>query len=151
MQRNKIISYAQIIARLLLAGMLIFAGILKVQDNSALFETVAYITWLPLGLKSLTIDLLPWVEIMVGFFLLTFMFDKITLPVNALIYLTFFIFAIYGFSTGIEGDCGCFGDLDDDSLAGMLLGSSFGWTMTIRNGIFVAMAGFLFWNPNKHR
>ena len=151
MQRNKIISYAQIITRLLLAGMLIFAGILKVQDNSALFETVAYITWLPLGLKSLTIDLLPWVEIMVGFFLLTFMFDKITLPVNALIYLTFFIFAIYGFSTGIEGDCGCFGDLDDDSLAGMLLGSSFGWTMTIRNGIFVAMAGFLFWNPNKRR
>ena len=151
MQRNKIISYAQIIARLLLAGMLIFAGILKVQDNSALFETVAYITWLPLGLKSLTIDLLPWVEIMVGFFLLTFMFDKITLPVNALIYLTFFIFAIYGFSTGIEGDCGCFGDLDDDSLAGMLLGSSFGWTMTIRNAIFVAMAGFLFWTPNKPR
>ena len=147
MQRNKIISYTQIIVRLLLAGMLIFAGILKIQDNSALFETVAYITWLPLGLKSLTIDLLPWVEVLVGFFLLTFMFDKITLPVNALIYLTFFIFAIYGFSTGIEGDCGCFGDLDDDSLAGMLLGSSFGWTMTIRNGIFVAMAGFLFWNP----
>jgi len=149
MQRNKIISYTQIIVRLLLAGMLIFAGILKIQDNSALFETVAYITWLPLGLKSLTIDLLPWVEVLVGFFLLTFMFDKITLPVNALIYLTFFIFAIYGFSTGIEGDCGCFGDLDDDSLAGMLLGSSFGWTMTIRNGIFVTMAGFLFWNPIK--
>ncbi len=95
-------------------------------------------------IKSLVIDLLPYVEIIVGGLLLSTKVDKIAVPAATLIYLTFFIFAIYGFSTGIEGDCGCFGDLEDGSLLNILLGSSFGWQMVIRNGVFVAMSGVMF-------
>lgn len=144
MNSSKIISYSQLLVRVLLAGLLIVAGYLKIQDNSALFETVAYLTWLPMWIKSLVIDLLPYVEIIVGGLLLSTKVDKIAVPAATLIYLTFFIFAIYGFSTGIEGDCGCFGDLEDGSLLNILLGSSFGWQMVIRNGVFVAMSGVMF-------
>ncbi|WP_234571469.1 MauE/DoxX family redox-associated membrane protein [Rhodohalobacter sp. 614A] len=148
MNKNKVITYVQYLFRFILGGLLVFAGILKMQDNSALFESVAYITWLPIGLKSLIIDLLPYVEVLVGGLLALSLFSKIVDPIATIIYLIFFIFAIYGLTQGIEGDCGCFGELGESTLIGSLLGSQFGWKMVIRNGFFVLMAAFLFWKPS---
>lgn len=149
MSKNKLVTYIQYLFRFILGALLVFAGILKMQDNSALFESVAYITWLPIGLKSLIIDLLPYMEVLVGSLLALSLFSKVIDPLATVIYLIFFIFAIYGLSQGIEGDCGCFGELDESSIIGTLLGSQFGWKMVIRNGIFVLMAAFLFWKPSK--
>lgn len=151
MPRNKLITYTQYFFRFILGALLVFAGILKMQDNTALFESVAYITWLPIGLKSLIIDLLPYVEVLVGSLLALSLFPKVIDPIATVIYIIFFIFAIYGLSQGIEGDCGCFGELDESSLIGTLLGSQFGWKMVIRNSIFVLMAGFLFWKPSENK
>lgn len=151
MNSSKVLTYTQIFFRIVLAGLLIFAGYLKIQDNTALFETVAYMTWVPLWIKSIVIDLLPYVEIIVGGLLLTTKIDKVAVPATALIYLSFFIFAIYGFGSGMEGDCGCFGDLGDSSFLNAILGSSFGWQMIIRNGVFVAMAGVLFLQLGRRR
>jgi len=117
------------------------------QDNTTLFESVAYIPWLSIGIKSMIIDTLPYVEIAAGSLLIFKIFDKVILPVNSLIYLSFLIFAIWGLSTGIEMDCGCFGDLDSSSFIGSLLGSEMGWKMVIRNSIFVLMIAFLYLNP----
>jgi uncharacterized membrane protein YphA (DoxX/SURF4 family) len=144
-----LVKYLKFLFRFILGGLLVFAGILKMQDNSSLFESVAYITWLPIGLKSLIIDLLPYVEVLVGSLLALSLFSKIIDPIASAIYLIFFIFAIYGLSQGIEGDCGCFGELGESTLIGSLLGSEFGWKMVIRNGIFVLMTAFLFWKPSK--
>lgn len=147
MKKEHIITLVQYLFRFILGGLLVFAGILKVQDNTTLFESVAYIPWLSLGVKSLIIDFLPYVEIGAGSLLIFKIFDRVVLPLNALIYLSFLIFAIWGLSTGIEMDCGCFGDLDSSSLIGTLLGSEMGWKMVIRNSVFVLMVGFLFINP----
>lgn len=149
MEKSKLVTYTQYLFRFILGALLVFAGILKMQDNSALFESVAYITWLPIGFKSLVIDLLPYVEVIVGGLLALSLFSKVVDPIATCIYLVFFMFAIYGLGQGIEGDCGCFGELDESSLMGMLLGSQFGWRMVIRNGIFLLMAGFLFWKPSE--
>jgi hypothetical protein len=144
MDRLKSLTVAKVAFRVLLGGMLLFAGYLKVQDNTALFESVAYITWIPLFLKSFIIDSLPWIEIAVGGLLIFNLFEKVVKPVAFLIYFSFFIFAIYGLGTGMEGDCGCFGDPDEATIIGSLLGSEFGWKMVIRNGIFLLMAAILF-------
>src|SRR6056297_423607 len=149
MDKRKFLSTVKIISRILLGAMLLFAGYLKVQDNTALFESVAYITWIPLFLKSFIIDSLPWVEILVGGLLMFNIFEKVVKPAAFLIYFSFFIFAIYGLGTGMEGDCGCFGDPDDATIIGALLGSEFGWKMVIRNGIFLLMAAILF-VPSKN-
>lgn len=149
MEKKRIITYVQYLFRFILGGLLAFAGVMKMQDNTALFESVAYITWLPIGFKSLVIDLLPYVEVLVGGLLAFSLFSKVIDPIATVIYLVFFIFAIYGLGQGIEGDCGCFGELSEGSLIGMLLGSQFGWKMVIRNGIFLLMAAFLFWKPLK--
>lgn len=147
MKKEHIIVVIQYIFRFILGGLLIFAGVLKMQDNTTLFESVAYIPWLSIGIKSMIIDTLPYVEIAAGSLLIFKIFDKVILPVNSLIYLSFLIFAIWGLSTGIEMDCGCFGDLDSSSFIGSLLGSEMGWEMVIRNSIFVLMIAFLYLNP----
>ena len=147
MKKEHVIVVIQYLFRFILGGLLIFAGVLKIQDNTTLFESVAYIPWLSIGIKSMIIDTLPYVEIAAGSLLIFKIFDKIILPVNSLIYLSFLIFAIWGLSTGIEMDCGCFGDLDSSSFIGSLLGSEMGWKMVIRNSIFVLMIAFLYFNP----
>jgi hypothetical protein len=151
MEKSNIIKIVQYVFQVILGGMLVVAGYLKLQDNSALFESVAYITWIPIGLKSLIVDLLPWVEVIVGSLLVFNLFKMVTVPLTGLIYLTFFIYAIYGLGSGIEGDCGCFGDLDESSLIGSLLGSEIGWRMVIRNGVFLLMSLSLFWKPNSSK
>jgi len=139
----------KIVFRVLLGGMLLFAGYLKLQDNTALFESVAYISWIPLILKSVIIDTLPWIEMIVGGLLILNVLGKIIKPAAFVIYLSFFIFAIYGLGAGIEGDCGCFGDSENGSIIASLLGSEFGWRMVIRNGIFLMMASALFISARK--
>jgi len=148
MRKKQIISYVQIACRVVLGALLLIAGVLKLQDNSALFETVGYITWLPIGFKSFVIDILPWAEVLIGALLVVGLFKQVVIPMGALIYAGFFAFAIYGLGSGMEGDCGCFGEVEDGNILAMLLGSTFGWSMILRNGIFVAMAGFLFWKPS---
>lgn len=138
MRRDTIIKILQWSSRIILAGVLILAGILKIQDNSALFESVAYITWLPVWLKLWVVDLLPWVEILLAGLLLIRWKEKYVLPVVVLIFFGFLGYAIYGTVTGLEGDCGCFGDLMD---------SSFGPSMILRNTVFVGMAAILLWRP----
>ncbi len=147
MKSQKITSSVQFIFRIILGGMLIFAGVLKLIDNTTLFESVAYITWLPVWAKSLIINWLPYIEIAIGALLITYLVDIISIPANALIYLSFFIFAVWGMGSGLEIDCGCFGDLDSSSFIGQLLGSELGWKMTIRNALFTLMSLFLFWKP----
>lgn len=141
MSLQQIIKWVQLFFRLALAAVLIFAGVLKLIDNTALFETVAYITWLPVWFKSILISTLPWAEIIVaGLLLLKWQFKYIVSFV-LLIFAGFLGFSIYGFATGLEGDCGCFGDLAE---------SSFGWGMIFRNAVFTAMAGFLFYDTGRN-
>lgn len=151
MEKKQIFTYVQTAFRILLGALLLVAGYLKVQDNGALFESVAYITWIPLALKSLVIDTLPWIEIVMGALLIFNLFGWVVKPAVAAIYFAFFLFAIYGLGSGMEGDCGCFGDPESGSILAMLLGSEFGWKMVIRNGIFMSMAGFLFLKPAETR
>lgn len=137
-KKQAVISTVQWVFRVVLAGVLVFAGVLKLQDNSALLETVAYLPWLPVWLKWRVVEFLPWVEILVAVLLVIRIKEKWVLSVVGLIFTGFLLFAIYGFATGMEGDCGCFGEFGN---------SSFGWGMIFRNAAFVGMAGFLFYQP----
>lgn len=149
MNRRTIIHLTQLLFRIFLGGILIFAGILKIQDNTTLLESVAYITWIPMFFKSLIIDYLPWIEIIVGGLLIFHLFDRWIIPFTLFIYLCFFIFAVWGQTSGLEIDCGCFGELDNNSFMGALLGSEFGWKMTIRNFVFICMTLFLAYSPSS--
>ncbi|WP_176719422.1 MauE/DoxX family redox-associated membrane protein [Rhodohalobacter halophilus] len=149
MEKSTFIPILKIVFRVILGVLLLIAGYLKVQDNTALFESIAYITWIPLFLKSAIIDTLPWIEILVGGLLVFNLLGRVVKPAALMIYFSFFIFAIYGLGAGIEGDCGCFGDPESGSILATLLGSEFGWKMVIRNGLFLTMAAALFIPADK--
>lgn len=123
-----------LLLRLVLGGVFILAGILKILDDSLLRDSVAIILWLPVELKLLIIDLLPWMEVIIGSGVILaaaprwHSFLRFTEIPSFLLYLVFLIYAIVGWVTGQEGDCGCFGSG---------IGSSFGWVMTLRNTLFV--------------
>ncbi|MEX0593421.1 MAG: DoxX family protein [Balneolaceae bacterium] len=131
----------QWVARLVLGGALLVAGIFKLIDDSALFETVAYITWLPVWFKLLVVDLLPWAEIVLALLLVTWRLDRWVRPPVIALYIVFLVFAIYGTVTGIEGDCGCFGEL---------MNSTFGWPMILRNTLLLLLS-FALYLPVSNR
>lgn len=131
-------SWFILLLRFLLGGVFILAGVLKILDDSLLRDSVAIIVWLPVQIKILIIDLLPWAEVIMGAGVILAAIPSlhavlryIEIP-TFLLYLVFLIYAIVGWATGQEGDCGCFGGG---------IGSSFGWVMTLRNTLFVLGAG----------
>jgi len=140
--KGTFVTSLQLIARIVIASVLVFAGVMKLMDNTALFETVTYITWLPVWLKSFIISYMPWAEIFLAMLLLLYRQSYLITSLVFLIFFGFLGFAAYGYATGMEGDCGCFGELAD---------SSFGWGMILRNGFFVILAGFLFYKPDKSK
>lgn len=113
-----------LIARTLVGLLLLLAGVLKVLDNASLIEGVAMMTWLPDALKLLVVELLPWVEVLLGILFVAGIQLRWSGAAVTLLYMVFLVYAIYGWVTGQEGECGCFGGLG---------GSSFGWQMTLRN------------------
>lgn len=129
-----------VLLRVILGGVFILAGTLKIMDDSLLRDSVGIIVWIPLQLKILIIDLLPWAEVVMGSLVILASVPKwhsllrfADIP-TAVLYLVFLIYAIVGWATGQEGDCGCFGSG---------IGSSFGWVMTLRNTLFVLGASIL--------
>lgn len=134
--------------RLLLGGVFIFAGTLKIIDDSLLRDSVGIIVWIPVWAKIWIIDLLPWTEVILGSaFMLAAIpalyrfFRLADFPILGL-YLVFLIYAIVGWVTGQEGDCGCFGSG---------IGSSFGWVMTLRNTLFVVGASWVWYYGRRIR
>ncbi len=134
--------------RFLLGGVFILAGLLKILDDSLLRDSVAIILWLPLQIKILIIDLLPWAEVLMGVGVILAAVPQwhirlryIEIP-TFLLYLVFLIYAIVGWVNGQEGDCGCFGSG---------IGSSFGWVMTLRNTLFVIGSTMILANSFKKK
>lgn len=130
----------QWVARVVLGGALLVAGIFKLIDDSALFETVAYLPWLPTWFKLQVVALLPWVEIALALLLVTWRLDNWVRPSVIALYGVFFLFAIYGTVTGIESDCGCFGEL---------MNSTFGWKMILRNTLLLMLSFTLYLPVSK--
>ncbi|KAF0147910.1 MAG: Methylamine utilization protein, partial [Ignavibacteria bacterium] len=51
--------------------------------------------------------------------------------ITVLLFLVFFLFAVYGTAIGINEDCGCFGSV---------LRSEFGWMMIVRNAVLLTIS-----------
>lgn len=135
-----------ILLRLIIGGVFILAGTLKIIDDSTLRDSVGIMVWIPVWAKIWIIDLLPWAEVVLGSAVILAgipalhrIFRHAELPTLGL-YLAFLIYAVVGWVNGQEGDCGCFGSG---------IGSSFGWVMTLRNTLFVAGALYIFIHSSR--
>lgn len=96
-------------ARLILGGVLLVAGGLKLGNLASSVEAVRAYRMLPYELTSLVGNALPIVEVAVGLMLILGLFTRAAAAVGTLLMLAFVIAIGSVWARGISIDCGCFG------------------------------------------
>jgi uncharacterized membrane protein YphA (DoxX/SURF4 family) len=98
-----------LLARLILGGVLIAAGALKVGNLQKSAMAVRAYEMLPIWMANLLGYALPWIEIGIGLLLVLGVLVKINGLLGALSMLAFIIAISQAWARGLSIDCGCFG------------------------------------------
>ena len=95
--------------RLILGGVLLVAGALKVTDPYGSAPSVRAYQVLPIHLANFLGFVLPFIEIGIGIFLIVGIWVRLTSLAGAALMLVFVIAIAQAWARGISLDCGCFG------------------------------------------
>ena len=131
-----------LLARLILGGVLIVAGALKVGNLQKSAMSVRAYEMLPIWLANFFGYALPWVEIGIGALLVLGVAVRMMGALGALIMLGFIIAIAQAWARGLSIDCGCFGgggaiDPEDTKYLSSIL----------RDIGFLALGVFLYFYP----
>ena len=96
-------------ARLILGGVLLAAGGLKIGNLQKSAMAVRAYEMLPVGLANFLGYVLPWVEIGIGLLLIVGVAVAISGLLGAFTMLAFIIAISQAWARGLSIDCGCFG------------------------------------------
>lgn len=131
-----------LVARLVVGGVWIWAGLLKVGDPAASVAAVRAYQVLPYDVAETVGHLLPMFEVVLGACLALGLLTRVSGVLSAAL-LTAFIGGIVSvWARGIEIDCGCFGGGGPDPDAF----SKYPWEIARDAGLWLASA-FLAWRP----
>jgi uncharacterized membrane protein YphA (DoxX/SURF4 family) len=123
--------------RLILGGVFVFAGALKIYEPGKFALDIANYRLLPHDLINLFAITLPWVEVLAGLFLLA----GVWLSASALIVLAmtimFFLAISSALARGLDIQCGCFGTVG---------GRRIGLTSLAFDTGLLCMAAWLTWS-----
>ena len=98
-----------LIARLVLGGVLLAAGGLKIANLQKSAMSVRAYELLPVGLANFLGYVLPWIEIGMGLLLIAGVAVSIVGLLGALTMFAFVIAIAQAWARGLSIDCGCFG------------------------------------------
>jgi len=98
-----------LIARLILGGVLLVAGALKIGSLQKSAMAVRAYELLPVSLANFLGYTLPWIEIGVGLLLIAGVAVRISGLIGAFTMLAFIIAIAQAWARGLSIDCGCFG------------------------------------------
>ena len=130
------------LARLILGGVLVVAGALKVGNLQKSAMSVRAYEMLPIWLANFFGYALPWVEIAIGALLILGVAVRIMGALGALIMLGFIIAIAQAWARGLSIDCGCFGG------GGTIDPEDTKYLSTILRDIgFLALGVFLYFYP----
>ena len=131
-----------LLARLVVGGIWIWAGLLKVGDPASSVTAVRAYQLLPYDLAETVGHLLPVLELTVGVVLVLGLVTRVSGAVSALLQVAFIIGISSVWARGISINCGCFGDggADPDAI------SHYPWEIARDAGLFLASA-YLVWKP----
>jgi uncharacterized membrane protein YphA (DoxX/SURF4 family) len=124
--------------RLILGGVLLVAGALKVSDPYSSATSVRAYQILPIDLANLLGFTLPFIEIAIGIFLVAGVWVRAMAAAGAILMLAFIIAIGQDWARGISLDCGCFGKgglLDTEELP------TLSYTLEILRDIALAAIG----------
>jgi putative oxidoreductase len=98
------------LARLLIAGLFLYAGVIKLGTSERFAITVAQFTLLPYEWINLFARTLPWVELATGILLLIPRTARLGAIAASALLLLFIGALAWAHSQGLVTDCGCFGE-----------------------------------------
>jgi putative oxidoreductase len=117
MIRNRTVLF---VFRLILGGLFIYAGILKVGDPLEFAQDVRNYRLAGQSLSFLTAVFLPWLEIVAGFFLVAGIMKRASALVVSSMLVFFILLVILTIVRGLDVDCGCFGTLSRRADLGLI-------------------------------
>ncbi len=102
--------YATFVSRLVLGGVFLVAGATKIPNPGALAASIrSYELPLPEWFVSLSAHALPYLEVMLGLYVLFGLFTKASAWATNALTLLFLLALAQGALRGLEIDCGCLG------------------------------------------
>ncbi len=123
-----------VVIRVILGGVFIYAGVVKIADPTAFAGSIAAYKILPYFANYLTAAILPWFELLCGIMLLTGYRYRAAAMLLLLLNLAFMAALASTLVRGLDIDCGCFKQGGSKTSA---------WTALGRDIIFFLMALFL--------
>ena len=111
--RNRISRFLAVALRLALGVVFLYAAWTKLSQPWALFAMAidAY-RLLPQWAVVAAARALPWVELLLGLWLITGRWLRISASAASLVLLSFFVVLVRAYAKGMQIDCGCFGSGD---------------------------------------
>jgi putative oxidoreductase len=106
------IAYASIIARVLLGGLLFYAGFNKLQDVPKFAQDIANFRLLSESLNHLLAIVLPWNEIVVGAMLIVGIWTRAVSLASLFFFTVFAIAVTSAIARNLNIECGCLGNAD---------------------------------------
>jgi uncharacterized membrane protein YphA (DoxX/SURF4 family) len=135
---SRVLRRAQLAARLIMAGIFIYASIDKIAHPAAFAKDVYNYQILPDAWINLTALVLPWLELFLGLCLLAGIWlPGAVLTVNGLL-IVFLAALVFNLARGLDVNCGCFSTGSDTPAM------SAGWYL-MRDAGFLALGAFLFY------
>jgi len=108
--KSSVLKIVQIVLRVALGLIFIYAGWVKLQDPWQLFAAgIASYEILPMKAVEFVARTLPWFEIALGVVLISGFFLRISSTVVSALLLVFFSLIVRAYLQGKEINCGCFG------------------------------------------
>lgn len=135
--RPRLLDTVGILARLLLGGVLLVAGWLKITDLTGSVQSVVAYELFAYAVSQFVGSVLPVLEIALGLLLLLGLFTRFSAVLGAALMLVFVAAIASAWARGLSIDCGCFGTggfVDPDETAylpeilrDLALASAGGW------------------------
>ena len=126
--------------RFVLGGLFLASGIAKVLDPIRFLLTLRAFRLLPGVLEPFLALFLPWLELVLGLFLILGLFIRTCSLMLGCLNLFFILAIVSVILRGFEIDCGCFGLLADI----LPLPDMADYKAVIRNLVFIGMCAYLY-------
>ncbi len=142
--RMEWVRWASLLARLVVGGVWVVAGLLKLPDPAASVRAVRAYELLPEAVVPLVGHLLPVVEVIVGGCLLAGLLVRPMAVVSTLLFLAFVTGIASAWARGLSIDCGCFGG------GGQVADATdqYPWEIARDAGLML-LSGWLVWRPRS--
>ncbi len=124
--------YFLFIVRILLGALFIFSAITKISDLDFFIKSLENYKLLPVETLNLVALIIPWMELIIGLFLILGFFVKESALLGSIMMGIFIMAIIISLARGLNIDCGCFGTVD---------GSKVGISKLIED--FIILLGFI--------